>query len=195
MRAFGLPTLCIFYGLMAGIAAIGLTGPEEVGVVGTLLGPVEHWNANTWLWGAFVGGGLGLAMVALSRLLSRNFDWASRLVDEFRALLGDLSPRDALLIAALSSVAEELLFRGLLQPALGLWLAAAVFGLVHVGPNRNFWPWTAMAFAAGLVFGLLTLWTGSILAAVVAHFTINYLNLRYLSQPRGFLGSSYPARL
>ncbi len=195
MRAFGLPTLCIFYCFMGGIALLGLMGVGDAGLSGAVLGASSHTETAYWLWSLCIGAGVGLIMVALSRALSHHFDWAGRLTDEFRSLLGDLRARDALLIAALSSMAEELLFRALLQPALGLFVAAAVFGLMHVGPNRNFVPWTIMAFVAGLAFGLLTLWTGSVLAAVIAHFTVNYLNLRYLAAPRGVVGSYYPARL
>jgi hypothetical protein len=35
---------------------------------------------------------------------------------------------------------------------------------------------------AGLMFGQLFLWSGDLTGAVVAHFTVNFLNLRHLSQ-------------
>jgi len=69
-----------------------------------------------------------------------------------------------------------------LQPALGLWIAAAVFGLLHTGPNTRFLPWTVMAFGAGLLFGAMVLWTGNLLAPMLAHFVINFLNLRFLAE-------------
>ncbi|MEE8408935.1 MAG: CPBP family intramembrane glutamic endopeptidase, partial [Myxococcota bacterium] len=73
------------------------------------------------------------------------------------------------------------LFRGTLQPTLGLWLAAAVFAVLHIGPNVRFLPWTIMALGAGLAFGGLFSWTGNLVAPVLAHITVNYLNLRFLA--------------
>jgi membrane protease YdiL (CAAX protease family) len=112
--------------------------------------------------------------------------------------LGGVERRGVLIIALASALAEEALFRGLLQPSLGLWLTAAIFGILHIGPTPRFLPWTVMAFGAGLLFGGLFDWSGNIVAPFLAHFTVNYLNLRYLvpdtgralrlAQLRGFAG-------
>ena len=55
-----------------------------------------------------------------------------------------------------------------------------MFGLLHVGPGLRFIPWTLSALVAGLVFGSLFLAWGDLGPAIFAHFTINYLNLRYI---------------
>jgi len=55
-----------------------------------------------------------------------------------------------------------------------------VFALLHVGPKRRFLPWTASAFVLGVGFGFLARWTGSLGAPITAHFTINFVNLRYI---------------
>ncbi|MEL6340292.1 MAG: CPBP family intramembrane glutamic endopeptidase [Myxococcota bacterium] len=125
----------------------------------------------------------GLAVVALSRLAHHRFSWARRLSAEFQAILSRFRRRDALVIAAMSALGEELWFRGVLQgsfpdPLIGVILTAAVFAALHVGPSRVFVPWTVMAFVVGLMFGVLTWITGNLLAAVIAHGIINYLNLR-----------------
>ncbi len=39
------------------------------------------------------------------------------------------------------------------------------------------WWWTASAFAAGAVFGILFAWRGNLTAAVVAHVLVNALQL------------------
>jgi membrane protease YdiL (CAAX protease family) len=176
MRAFGLIKIAAFYLIMAGVslAAIGARG----GLRGIL--PVAGLCA--WLISAAVGLMTGVAIVALTRIAAKHFSWAARLEEEFRSLVGELSDREAFAIAGLSGVGEELLFRGLLQAALGLWLGAAVFGLLHVGPNQRFAPWTVMAFAVGVLLGALCLWTGSLLAAILTHVTINFMNLRHLAE-------------
>ena len=164
--------------LVLGVGAMVLQGNWE------LLLP-DSWSH--WVSGAAIGLGIGLAVVGASRWAHGKWEWATQLTNEFRNLLGDVTPRQALIVAILSGLGEEVLFRGVLQPALGLWIAAAVFGLLHIGPNPRFLPWTAMAFAAGLGFGALVLWQGSLVPAIVAHVTINYLNLRFLGEGRAEL--------
>jgi uncharacterized protein len=98
-----------------------------------------------------------------------------------RDLLGPLTRSEILILAAASSVGEEVFFRGALLPAAGLWASSAIFALLHVGPKLRFLPWTLSSFVAGMVFGQLFLWTGDLGGPVVAHFTVNALNLRYLA--------------
>ena len=121
-------------------------------------------------------------MVASSRLATQRYTWAKDLHRNFRTLLGELSGREILILALASSVGEELLFRGALQPALGLWLQAAIFALLHIGPSRQFLPWTLWALVMGVVFGLVFQWTGNLGAPIVCHFAINFLNLRYIAK-------------
>ena len=137
---------------------------------------------------------VGLAVVFLSRLAVHRFDWARRLHNDFRGILGPLSAREILVLAVASSVGEELLFRGALQPIAGVWLQALVFALLHIGPGWRFLPWTASAFVLGLVFGWLFEVTGDLGGPIVAHFAINYINLHFIARvelpdPTGVPGS------
>ena len=88
--------------------------------------------------------------------------------------------REIVILALASSIGEELLFRGALLPWMGLWVQAAVFAALHIGPGRRFLPWTASALALGLAFGALAQWTGNLGGPIAAHFAINFLNLRYI---------------
>ena len=175
MRSFGIARISLFYFIMGLLGVYGIV--DAYLVHGRL--PVDQ-NWSSFAQSSVIGLFIGLSLVALSRVLVLRFHWARILSEEFKVLLGPLNKREIALLAGLSGVAEELLFRGVLQPALGLWLASAIFGLVHVGPNRRFLPWTLMAAVAGLCFGGALHITGSLVAPVVAHFTINYLNLRHL---------------
>ncbi|MBI4512450.1 MAG: CPBP family intramembrane metalloprotease [Deltaproteobacteria bacterium] len=141
---------------------------------------LDNRNSLWLLVSPLVGVAAGLLVVFLTRLCVHRFTWARRLHRDFRALLGALTARDLLILAAASSVGEELLFRGALLPWLGLLPSSIVFALLHVGPGIRFLPWTASAFLAGLLFGQLFLWLGDLGAPIVAHFTINYLNLNYI---------------
>jgi membrane protease YdiL (CAAX protease family) len=122
----------------------------------------------------------GLTFVALTRLAVGRFAWAKDLHRSFHDLLGPLGTRDIIILAAASSVGEEFLFRGALQPWIGLLPQAALFALLHVGPGKRFVPWTASALGMGLAFGALSDVSGNLGGAIAAHFTINFLNLRYI---------------
>lgn len=127
-----------------------------------------------------VGLGLGLAMVVVCRLLSRWVPAVRKLEEGFRGLLGPMTPGEVLLAAVASGVAEELFFRAALQPLLGLWVTSAIFALLHIGPTRDFRSWPVMAFVAGVLLGVLFEWSGSVWPSVLAHGTVNGLNLLYL---------------
>jgi len=127
-----------------------------------------------------LGGAFGGVIVLWSRVSVGRFRWAQRLHTEFRPVARQLSSVDILVLAALSGLAEEFLFRGLLQPLVGLVPQALLFGLVHQtrGPSR--WVWAAWAALVGLGLGALFQLTGSIWGPVLAHALINAINLSYL---------------
>jgi membrane protease YdiL (CAAX protease family) len=160
-------------GIVAFVIASGLGDPDLYRLGGTP-------TAARLVVGPALGVALGLAVVAMTRLETRRFQWARELQASFRDLLGPLSAREIVILALASSIGEELLFRGALLPWLGIWVQAIVFALLHVGPGRRFLPWTIHAFALGLAFGALALATGNLGGPIAAHFTINFLNLRYI---------------
>jgi membrane protease YdiL (CAAX protease family) len=142
----------------------------------------ESLPPSRLLLGPVIGVAVGLGVVFLSRLAVHRFDWARRLHLDFRGILGHLSQREIIVLALASSVGEELLFRGALQPWLGLWPQAVIFALLHIGPGLRFLPWTVSAFVVGIVFGYMFEWTGDLGGPIAAHFTINYLNLQFISR-------------
>ena len=175
MRALGLGKIVLFYAVMGIVAAAAVW--IRSGIWALIPSRPSQWAAHL-----AAGIGVGVALTSLSRLSASRLAWAARLADEFRVLVGPLNRREALVLAVASGIGEEALFRGVLQGAVGIWLASAIFATLHVGPNRRFFAWTAMAFVAGLLFGLLAQATGALVAPIAAHVTVNYLNLRYLAQ-------------
>ena len=137
-------------------------------------------GAALLLGGLGIGVAVGLGVVGLTRLASRHFQWARDLHASFRDLLGPLTMREIVILALASSIGEELLFRGALLPWFGVWIQAVVFALLHVGPKKRFLPWTASALVLGVGFGWLAVWTQNLGAPIAAHFTINFLNLRFI---------------
>lgn len=139
-------------------------------------------DAPDWLLlaGPLTGVGVGLGVVALTRIATRHYQWARDLHTSFRDLLGPLTGREIVILALASSVGEELLFRGALLPWLGVWAQGLVFALLHVGPGRRFLPWTVSALVLGVGFGVLAEETGNLGGPIAAHFMINFLNLRHI---------------
>jgi membrane protease YdiL (CAAX protease family) len=127
---------------------------------------------------------LGLAVAALlivmTRLTVPRFVWARRLHEELRPVARDFTAGQILLIAGLSSLGEELLFRGLLTPWIGVIPGALLFGLAHQmkGPSR--WVWAGWATAVGLGLGAIFALTGSLVGPLLAHAVVNAVNLVYL---------------
>lgn len=141
------------------------------------LGSVEV----SFLVSSGAGAGIGIFVVILDRISQLYFYWARSLENEFVKLLGPLRITQIVCLAVVSSVAEEVFFRGALQPSLGLVVTSILFGLLHFGPRSVFIPWTIMAIAMGFALGLLADWSGGLLASVICHFTINALNLAFIS--------------
>lgn len=147
--------------------------------------------AQSHIASAALGVTLALAVVGVTRILVARFEFARRLHAELRPVARGLSPREVLTIAGFSSLGEELLFRGLLTPTLGVVVQAVLFGLVHQmrGPSR--WVWAAWASIVGLVLGALFAATGSLLGPLLCHALINAVNLSFLrdhdpaDDPRG----------
>ena len=129
------------------------------------------------LWGVITG----LAIVVLSRFLER-FRFFSRLSDTLKRLLPDMPFFSIILLAVFSSLGEEMFFRGALLQLAGIHLSSFIFGFLHYGGKRPFLIWGLMAWGIGYLFSGLMLYTGSLTAPVLAHFTINYFNLLHLSK-------------
>jgi len=154
--------------------------------------PLEGFEAHAFsvvLGAAFAG-----AVVIGTRLLVQNVGWAKNLHRDLRPMTLGLDGAGVAVIAALSAIAEELVFRGLLMPWIGLVPQALLFGVVHAqlsGPSR--WVWVAWATVVGLALGAIFALSGSLFGAVLAHALINGLNLLYLKShdtapPRNSLG-------
>lgn len=160
-------------GIVAFLLAAGRGDPDVYRLGGSPTG----WQLAS---APALGVALGLFVVALTRVATSRFQWARDLHTSFKDLLGPLTGREIVILALASSIGEELLFRGALLPWFGLWIQAAVFAALHIGPGRRFLPWTLSALVLGLAFGLLAKWTGNIGGPIAAHFVINYLNLKFI---------------
>lgn len=130
--------------------------------------------------------GIGLAAGVLISLFTagaiRWFKPFQEMTGQFSKILGTIGLKEVFFLSAFSALGEEFFFRGLIQGELGLIWASLIFGLLHIGPNRKFFPWTLFAIAVGFFIGLLYEWRNDLLLVTVTHFSVNFLNLSQLSQ-------------
>lgn len=182
MQKIRLLQLWIFYGIFVVIAiVIDAVRPSPTYLV--FVTPSTAMYDLTL--GLVVGGVAILVTEALERLSSS----ARALGRTLAQLLGALGPQQVFWYAFCSSVGEEMLFRGALQPSLGLVATSVLFGAIHGFFSRQLWFWSLLATLMGFVFGWLMEHTGSLCAPIVAHFTINLVNLtiivrRYVPKER-----------
>ena len=120
--------------------------------------------------------GIVLSVHLLTRV-SLRFKMARLASAEAASMLAPLNPFSITVLAIVSSVGEELLFRGWLLNEIGLYASSILFGLMHWPPNRNWVCWPIFALLLALAFGQLAIWSGSIIYPILAHFGINFLNL------------------
>ena len=142
---------------------------------------VERWP-HTAL-GLGVACAAGALVIALSRWAVRRTDWGKLLREEFRFVLGPMASWEILLLSLLSAFGEEVLFRGVIHPRLGLWLTALLFACLHFPYRWQLLPWSAFALVLGVGLGLLTEGFGSLWPAIILHFVVNYFNLHDLAHP------------
>lgn len=99
--------------------------------------------------------------------------------DVLRPLFARIGWREVVLISMAAGIGEELLFRGVLQPLLGIVPASLLFGLAHFGgaATIGFAVWAA---AVGGFLGWLASLGGGLLAPIVAHAGYDALALAYI---------------
>ena len=132
-------------------------------------------------WGLLASLALSGVVIIFSRVAARKSAWGRSLHNEFRATLGPLDSGRILGLALLSGFGEEVLFRGVLLPRMGIVPSALLFAALHFPFKRSLIPWTGFALALGLVLGWMTEFYQSLWPAIVLHFAINYFNLHDLA--------------
>lgn len=123
---------------------------------------------------------LAIATVGATRAFVRRWRWAKLLHADLRPAVRNAPDATLFVLGVAGAASEELFFRGLLAPALGLLLSSLAFGALHRLRGRTGWIWAGWAFVMGALFGALFLATGSLVGPLLAHAGINVANLRFL---------------
>lgn len=105
------------------------------------------------------------------------------------AVVGGLSRMDVVLISCMAGIAEEFMFRGLIQPGLGrlsdptvaLVVTSLLFGLAHLVTIS----YALVAALMGLYLGWIATASDNLLVPIVAHALYDLWALTYLIEHRG----------
>lgn len=128
-----------------------------------------------------LGLGIGVGITAASSLVYRLWPQYRKSADMYLTLvLKPLLWPDLVWLGLLPGLSEELLFRGVMLPALGLDIPGLVvsslcFGILHLSGLQQ-WPYAIWATAVGLVLGYSALATGNLLVPIVAHVATNLIS-------------------
>jgi uncharacterized protein len=144
----------------------------------------EGWLGIRGAASSLVSLGLGVLVgattIAATPVMVRRWRWARALHLALRPAVPRAGDGALLAVAMASSLGEELLFRGLLVPLVGVAVSSLAFGVLHQIRGRARWGWIGWATLMGLVFGEVFAMTGSLLGPLLAHAAINHSNLRFL---------------
>ena len=170
----------VFYGLM-GCAALlwRMAVPGQSIFHPSITAATDAWSISGAVFAGLV---VGLIAVLASELLTRWTDLGEALADVLGEGLAGIGTADAILLALASGIAEEMLFRGALQPAVGLFWASLIFGACHFLPRKELALWSVYAVLMGFAFGWLYEWTGQLVAPIAAHALVNGINLPRLAR-------------
>lgn len=138
-----------------------------------------QWSLDT---GAIASGiGLGLGISTASSLVYRLWNGYRRCADLYLNLvLEPLVWPDLVWLGLLPGLSEELLFRGVMLPAIGLnpiglGLSSLCFGVLHLSGLQQ-WPYMVWATIVGLVLGASALLTGNLVVPIAAHIVTNLIS-------------------
>jgi len=167
---------------------LALAGVLWIGITHRIIPLSLFFRSASWWIDLLLGLGAGLFLLSVWAGTGKVSPLARELEARLARLLGAMTVSEAVGLALLSGFAEELFFRGALQPAAGMVVATVLFGLLHSGPGSAFRLWTFFACLAGAVFGLLMQWRGNLLAPIVGHFVVNAVNLSRLGRHSALFG-------
>lgn len=130
------------------------------------------------LVGLISGALIGLAGIVMIRLPS-----FKRILDEYAIIRQvkelSLSPAQIVYISLVAGISEEILFRGAIQPVIGIWwtslLFIAVHGYIRLQSATHFM-YSLFTFVLSMGLGALFIYLG-LISAIAAHFSYDVVVL------------------
>ena len=193
----GLRRLFARYPLVAALVAEGLLIPLALGLA-WLLG-LAPWTEFRFSWAVLLLAIAATVPLAGGLLLSaalgaRWFRDLERLVQQVvESLFAGHGHTAVFVVAAMAGLAEELLFRGVLQawlvgltgPWAGVLFASLLFGLLHAVTGA----WFVLATIMGLYLGTLYQLTGDLLLVSLVHALYDWVAIEYVRRRKTILPS------
>lgn len=136
-----------------------------------------HWNQQEFS----IGVALGLTITGLSSLAYRFSSLYRKSADYYlEIVLKPLALPDLIWLGLLPGLSEELLFRGVMLPALGFNHLAVIvssicFGVLHLSGSQQ-WAYVIWATIVGVILGYSTFLSGNLLVPIVAHVVTNLVS-------------------
>ncbi|MEM8807136.1 MAG: CPBP family intramembrane glutamic endopeptidase [Cyanobacteria bacterium P01_G01_bin.38] len=128
-----------------------------------------------------LGLAMGLGITAASAVLHSVWPAYRRSADFYLDfVLKPLVLSDVVWLGLLPGLSEELLFRGVMLPALGLnvmgiLVSSLCFGVLHMSGLQQ-WPYVVWATIIGGLLGSSAVITGNLWVPVLAHITANFVS-------------------
>ena len=128
-----------------------------------------------------LGISLGLGLTGLSSIVYAVWGTYRESADVYLAMvLKPLAVPDTIWLGILPGLSEELLFRGVMLPAIGLdpigiVLSSLCFGVLHM-TNIQQWPYAVWATVVGILLAFTMVETGNLFIPIVAHVTTNFVS-------------------
>jgi len=136
-----------------------------------------HWHQKQLL----IGVALGLTITGLSSLAYKFFPFYRTSANYYlEIVLKPLALPDLIWLGLLPGLSEELLFRGIMLPALGFNHLAVIvssicFGILHLSGSGQ-WAYVVWATIVGAILGYSALLSGNLLVPIVAHIVTNLVS-------------------
>ncbi len=113
-------------------------------------------------------------MVLANYLLIQANPVQAEVMDELsRVLLGNMTTVwDWLILAVAAGIGEEILFRGALQPVLGIWLTSLLFAVIHTQYGLSLA--TVLIFVVGFILGIVRRRYNTTVA-IILHAAYNFV--------------------
>ncbi|MGD1911903.1 MAG: CPBP family intramembrane glutamic endopeptidase [Rivularia sp. (in: cyanobacteria)] len=143
-----------------------------------------NFSLMSWHWHQkelFIGIALGLAITGLSSLAYRFFPFYRKSANYYlEIVLKPLALPDLIWLGLLPGLSEELLFRGVMLPALGfnhlaVILSSICFGILHLSDFQQ-WAYVLWATIVGVILGYSAFLSGNLLVPIVAHIVTNLVS-------------------
>jgi uncharacterized protein len=142
-----------------------------------------------------VGASIGIVYAFFSIVIfavgGRYIGWLGKVWAQMLGLLDkiDLSGWNFMWFAISAGIGEELLFRGALQPIIGMWWSSLIFMLIHSWTgelstmNWKKLVYIATTFVASIVLSYTYIYFG-LIAAIVAHICIDMVAMLVMRKPQ-----------